>query len=102
MLLFFKSEFRAPILCGAKTDTIRQSARGAYPGRVMQACIGPSRIFARLRITAVESIGAISAERRAQVESCYGKLDNSMVRLTFELMECLSPKPNSSQLSLPI
>lgn len=102
MLLFFKACYRDPILRGEKTDTIRQSARGAYSGRVMQACVGPSRIFARLRIVAVESIGSLSAERKAQVIACYGLCDDSMVRLTFELIECQPPQPDCSQLRLAI
>jgi len=84
MLLFFKEIHRAPILSGEKTDTIRLPKRLPRVGSVVQACVGPSRIFARLRITAAESISALSRERAAQVEDCYGTLDPSMICLTFE------------------
>ena len=84
MLLFFKEIYRNPILSGEKTDTIRLPKRLPAVGSIVQACVGPSRIFARLRITAAESISTLSLERAAQVEACYGALNSSMVRLTFE------------------
>lgn len=85
MLLFFKAIYRDAILRGEKTDTIRKSARLPRVGQIVQACVGPSRIFARLRIIAVEPVGTLAAERRQQVEQCYGQLDPAMVRLTFAL-----------------
>ena len=84
MLLFFKEIYRAPILAGEKTDTIRLPKRLPRVGSIVQACVGPSRIFARLRITASEPVSALSPERAAQVEACYGALDPTMVRLMFE------------------
>jgi hypothetical protein len=83
MLLFFKAVYRDPILAGEKTDTIRQPKRLPKFGSVVQACVGPSRIFARLLITAAEPISSLSPERGAQVEACYGKIDPAMVRLSF-------------------
>lgn len=50
MLLFFKGIYRVPILSGEKTDTIRQKRRLPKVGSVCHACVGPSRIFARLKI----------------------------------------------------
>jgi hypothetical protein len=87
MLLFFKAIYREPILTGEKTDTIRLPKRLPKRGSVVQACVGPSRIFARLRILAVEPISTLSPARAAQVEACYGALDPSMVRLIFERVE---------------
>jgi len=84
MLLFFKEMYRDPILSGEKTDTVRLPRRLPSVGAIVQACVGPSRIFARLRIIAIEPIGALPADRAAQVQACYGALDPSMVRLTFE------------------
>ena len=84
MLLFFKEIYRPKILSGEKIDTIRLPKRLPRVGSIVQACVGPSRIFARLRITGAESLSALSPERAAQVEACYGALDTSMVRLTFE------------------
>ena len=84
MLLFFKAIYRDPILTGEKTDTIRTNKRVPKVGAIMQACVGPSRIFARVRITAVEPLGSLTPERARQVEACYGALDPTMVRLTFE------------------
>ena len=87
MLLFFKEIYRQPILSGEKRDTIRLPKRLPRVGCVVQACVGPSRIFARLRILSAESIGALTPERAAQVEACYGALDSAMIRLTFERIE---------------
>jgi len=87
MLLFFKEIYRQPILSGEKLDTIRLPKRLPRVGSVVQACVGPSRIFARLRITAAEPISSLSPARAAQVEACYGTLDASMVRLTFERVQ---------------
>ena len=84
MLLFFKEIYREAILSGEKTDTIRLPKRLPRVGSIVQACVGPSRIFARLRITAAEPIATLSPERAAQVEACYAALDPSMIRLTFE------------------
>ena len=87
MLLFFKEIHRQPILTGEKLDTIRMPKRLPRVGSVVQACVGPSRIFARLRIIGAESIATLTPERAAQVEACYGALDPSMVRLTFEIVD---------------
>lgn len=84
MLLFFKEIYRKPILTGKKVDTIRMPKRLPRVGSVVQACVGPSRIFAQLRITGADAISALSPQRAAQVEACYGALEPSMVRLTFE------------------
>lgn len=84
MLLFFKAIYRDSILAGEKTDTIRTNKRVPKVGQIMQACVGPSRIFARLRIKTVEPVGSLPAERLRQVEACYGRSDPTMVRLTFE------------------
>jgi hypothetical protein len=83
MLLFFKAIYRGPILRDEKTDTIRLPKRLPRVGSTVQACVGPSRIFARLLITAAEPIASLSPERRRQVEECYGALDPAMVRLSF-------------------
>jgi hypothetical protein len=90
MLLFFKGVYRSSILSGEKTDTIRANKRVPKLGSVVLACVGPSRIFARLRITGVESLADISPERRRQVEKCYGVIPENAVRLTFELLEATS------------
>ena len=66
MLLFFKAIYREPILRGDKTDTIRTPKRLPRVGSVVQACVGPSRIFARLRITAAEPVSALSPSARAK------------------------------------
>jgi hypothetical protein len=87
MLLFFKQIYRDPILRGEKRDTVRTSKRIPKVGAVMQACVGPSRIFARLLIESVQPVGALPAERRAQVEQCYGTLDSSMVMLVFRVLD---------------
>lgn len=87
MLIFFKAIHRDPILSGEKTDTIRMPKRLPRMGSIVQACVGPSRIFAQLRITGAHPISTLSPERAAQVEACYGALDPSMVRLTFERVE---------------
>lgn len=91
MLLFFKSVYCDAILCGAKTDTIRRPKRLPKLGSVVQACVGPSRIFARLRIIAIEPIVTLSPERLVQVQQCYGHVDDSMVCLRFELIREISP-----------
>lgn len=84
MLLFFKQIYRDPILRGEKTDTIRLPKRLPRVGSVVQACVGPSRIFARLLITGADPIGSLAPERAEQLRACYGALDSAMVRLTFE------------------
>ena len=84
MLLFFKEMYRNPILCGEKTDTIRWPKRIPPVGSVVQACVGPSRIFAQLRIISADPISTLSPERAAQVRECYGVLDSTMIQLTFE------------------
>ena len=87
MLLFFKAIYRDPILRGEKRDTVRRNKRLPKVGAVMQACVGPSRIFARLRIDAVEPIASLNAARRVQVEACYPGEDLSdMVIFRFALL----------------
>jgi hypothetical protein len=89
MLLFFKSIYRDPILRGEKTDTIRRPIRLPRVGSLVKACVGPSRIFAHLRILEVAPISSLSAERRAQVLACYPDITPDMVRLRFELADNL-------------
>ena len=86
MLLFFKAIYRDPILRGEKTDTIRQPKRIPRVGALVKACVGPSRIFATLRITEVAPIASLSAERASQVLACYPEVTPDMVRLRFELV----------------
>lgn len=89
MLLFFKSIYRDPILRGEKTDTIRRPIRIPAVGSLVKACVGPSRIFAHLRILEVAPIASLSEERRAQVLACYPDVTPDMVRLRFELADNL-------------
>jgi uncharacterized protein YqfB (UPF0267 family) len=92
MLLFFKEIYRQPILSGEKTDTIRGSKRLPRVGQVMQACVGPSRIFADLVITAVEPISQLSTSRAAQVMACYsGEIPPEAVRLSFDVLNARQP-----------
>ena len=85
MLLFFKAIYRGPILRGEKTDTIRLPKRLPRVGALVKACVGPSRIFATLRILAVEPIGLLSPGRAAQVLGCYPDVTPDMVCVRFEL-----------------
>lgn len=75
MLLFFKAQYRDPILRGEKTDTIRRPIRLPRVGSLVKACVGPSRIFAVLRVLEVAPIASLTPERRAQVreicQRCY-------------------------------
>lgn len=89
MLLFFKSVYRDPILRGEKTDTIRRPIRLPRVGSLVKACVGPSRIFATLRVLEVAPVASLSAERRAQVLACYPDITPDMVRLRFELVDSL-------------
>jgi len=86
MLLFFKAIYRDPILRGEKTDTIRRPVRIPRVGSLVKACVGPSRIFATLRILEVAPIASLSAERASQVLACYPEVTADMVRLRFELV----------------
>jgi hypothetical protein len=86
MLLFFKSIYRDPILRGEKTDTIRSGKRLPRAGQVVQACVGPSRIFARLQILSVTPLGELAPERRRQVEECYGAIPPGAVKIEFALL----------------
>jgi len=86
MLLFFKAIHRDPILRGEKTDTIRRPIRLPRVGSLVKACVGPSRIFATLRVLEVAPIDSLPAERRAQVLACYPEVTPDMVRLRFELV----------------
>jgi hypothetical protein len=86
MLLFFKAIYRDPILSGEKTDTIRRPVRLPRVGSLVKACVGPSRIFATLRILEVAPIASLSAERASQVLACYPEVTADMVRLRFELV----------------
>jgi hypothetical protein len=88
MLMFFKAIYREPILRGEKTDTIRPfSKRLPKPGQIVQACVGPSRIFARLRILAVQPIAELPPARRAQLVECYGVVPPDALRLQFEIVQ---------------
>jgi hypothetical protein len=86
MLLFFKAIYRDPILRGEKTDTIRRPIRLPRVGSLVKACVGPSRIFATLRILEAAPIGSLTPERASQVLSCYPDVTSDMVRLRFELV----------------
>jgi len=88
MLLFFKQIYRAPILSGEKTDTIRPAKRLPRVGSVVQACVGPSRIFARLVITAHEAVQVdqLESTRVGQVAACYSDTSAPMVRLRFAVI----------------
>lgn len=86
MLLFFKACYRESILTGSKTDTIRPRKRAPKLGSVVQGCVGPSRIFAELRITAIEELRDLSPERARQVRECYGDIPEDAIRLSFELL----------------
>jgi len=92
MLLFFKAIYRDPILRGEKTDTIRAKSRGIYVGSLVKACVGPSRIFATLRVLEVAPIASLSPERASQVLACYPDITPGMVRLRFELVSDGPPK----------
>ncbi len=85
--MYFKQIHRDPILRGEKIDTVRLPKRLPKVGAIMQACVGPSRIFARLLIESVEPVGALPDWRRAQVEDCYGAMDPTMVVLRFRLLD---------------
>lgn len=86
MLLFFKEMYRGPILRGEKRDTIRRPSAAWRIGRIMQACVGPSRIFARLQITAIEMVEEMDADRAQQVRNCLDSCDEPLVRLRFEVL----------------
>ena len=91
-LLYFKAIYRDPILRGEKSDTIRRAQRALKIGSIVIACVGPSRPFARLRITAIApvSLAELAAERCAQVRACYNASviteERAMIRLHFELL----------------
>ncbi len=85
MLLFFKEIYRQPIL-GREAGHNSTPKRLPRVGCVVQACVGPSRIFARCGFFP-QSRSALTPERAAQVEACYGALDPAMIRLTFERIE---------------
>jgi hypothetical protein len=86
-MLYFKEIYRQAILSGQKTDTIRSGKRFPRVGSVVHACVGPSRIFARLEILAVTPIGALDAERRRQVEECYGgAVPTDAVKIEFAIL----------------
>ena len=86
MLLFFKAIYRDPILRGEKTDTIRRPIRLPRVGSLVKACVGPSRIFATLRILEAAPVRSLSPERASQVLACYPEVTPDMVRLRFELV----------------
>ena len=86
MLLFFKAQYRDPILRGEKTDTIRRPIRLPRVGSLVKACVGPSRIFATLRILEAAPVGSLTPERASQVLACYPDVTPDMVRLRFELV----------------
>jgi hypothetical protein len=86
VLLFFKAIYRDLILRGEKTDTIRRPIRLPRVGSLVKACVGPSRIFATLRVLEVTPIGSLTPERAAQVLACYPDVTPDMVRLRFELV----------------
>ena len=86
MLLFFKACYRDPILRGEKTDTVRRPVRLPRVGSLVKACVGPSRIFATLRILEAAPVSSLTPERTSQVLSCYSELVPDMVLLRFELV----------------
>ena len=95
MLLFFKAQYRDPILRGEKTDTIRRPIRLPRVGSLVKACVGPSRIFATLRILEAAPIASLTPERRAQVLACYPDITANMIRLHFELVsDSFVPDPS--------
>jgi hypothetical protein len=57
--VYFKARHVAPILAGAKTDTVRApSRRLPRVGQVVPASVGPIAPFAWLRITAAADVAA--------------------------------------------
>ena len=85
MLLFFKAIYRDPILRGEKTDTIRIPKRLPRVGALVKACVGPSRIFATLRIMEIIPVGQLSPGRAADVRRCYPEITADMVCVRFQL-----------------
>lgn len=85
MLMFFKEIYRDPILAGTKTDTIRGPKRLPKLGTIVQACVGPSRIFARLRIQSITPVGELAVWRQQQVLECYGAIPAGAVKIGFVL-----------------
>ena len=92
MLLFFKALYRDPILRGEKTDTVRQPKRIPRVGSLMQACVGPSRIFATLRVLEVAPIGSLPSWRASQVLICYPEITPDMVIIRFEVVSETAPR----------
>lgn len=94
MLLFFKAQYRDPILRGEKTETVRGPKRLPRVGSVVQACVGPSRIFARLLIEAVEPVTSLADWRAAQVRACYaGEIPSDAVLLRFRRVDITGNNP---------
>jgi len=91
--LWFRGCFRAAILRGEKTDTIRLTCR-LREGERVALSVGPRPPFARARITRTSSVAlaALSPERRAQVLACYPGLGSAtpVWRIEFELAETLA------------
>ena len=88
MLLFFKAQYRDPIIRGEKTDTVRGPKRLPRLGSVVKACVGPSRIFASLLIEAIEPVASLPEWRAAQVRACYaGAIPSDAVLLRFRRVD---------------
>jgi hypothetical protein len=86
--IWFKGEFVADILSGAKRDTIRQWKRLPKVGDVLSCCVGPRPPFALVRVESVEVARDIEPARRAALFSIYGPLvPVDLVRITFSLVK---------------
>ena len=94
MLLFFKAIYRDPILRGEKTDTVRQPKRIPCVGSLVKACVGPSRIFATLRVLEVAPVGSLPSWRASQVLACYPEITPDMVIIRFEVASEAAPRDN--------
>jgi len=88
--LWFRGCFRAAILRGEKTDTIRMTCR-LREGEHVALSVGPRPAFARARVTRITrvTLADLCAERRAQVLACYPDLGPAALvwRIEFELVE---------------
>ena len=86
-LLYFKGVYRELILSGSKTDTIRRAKGAPKVGQLLCACVGPSRPFAALLVTSVESVSDLAPARLAQVRECYGEIPTDSVRISFAVQD---------------
>lgn len=100
--MWFRAEFVAAILAGAKTDTIRRAtSRVPKVGAIVGASVGPRKPFARLLILAVEPvIEEPSNERVAQLGRCGIATTEALVLVRFALLSAAaiatSPSPSTS------